>query len=149
MSTYERRFTDLDRAINTVPSLPDEWPPARRDGDPDSETVQCTCLILHEWIANLHQYADFADRTPLVEIRLSCKDRQIVCSVTDNSEGFDLEAHLPGSDDEPDPLPERGMGLRIIRTCTESMSYTSTKEGLQRFEFSVSFDHDPWLNTLF
>lgn len=149
MSAYEKAFTDLDRAIDGIRSIPDEWSPQPDDDEPDEETIRCTCLALHEWIANLHQYADFKDRTPSINIRLFCKDRSIVCSVVDNSEGFDLEAHLPSEDDNPEPLPERGMGLRIIDACAESLSYTATDAGRQRFEFLVSFDHDPWLNTLF
>lgn len=149
MSVYQKEYTDLDRALNEVRSIAEEWSPAQQGAGPDDETVRCTSLVLHEWIANLHQYADFQDRSPFVEIRLSCEDRQVVCSVKDNSEGFDLETNLPSKDDAPDPLPERGMGLRIISTCTESVSYTPTNDGLQCFEFFISFDHDPWLNTLF
>jgi serine/threonine-protein kinase RsbW len=48
-----------------------------------------------------------------------------------------------------DDLPERGMGLRIINACTDSVSYTPTDSGRYRFEFSIPADHDPWLSMLF
>lgn len=150
MSAFTKTYTDLDRALDEVRSVPKEWSAALGGDGPDDEMVHCTCLVLHEWIANLHQHAQFRDPSPTVEIRLSCQDRHISCSVIDNSEGFDLEEHLPSENDDPEEaLPEGGMGLRMIRTCAESLSYTSTEDGLQRFEFFIPSDHDPWLNTLF
>jgi serine/threonine-protein kinase RsbW len=149
MSTFTKTYTDLDRAIDEVRTLSEEWPAAQAPDGPDDETVQCVCLVLHEWIANLHQHAQFPTSLPTVELHLSFQDRQVSCSVLDNSKGFDIEAHLPSEDDEPEALPERGMGLRMIKTCTDSLSYTSTDDGLQCFEFNIPPDHDPWLNTLF
>lgn len=149
MSTLTLKYTDLDRAIEDVRSAPKEWSATQGSDGPDDETIHCACLVLHEWIANLHQHAQFQDTTPAVEIVFSFEDRKLSCSVTDNSEGFDIDAHLPDEAEEPDVLPERGMGLRIISTCTESLSYTPTEDGLHRFEFFIPSDHDPWLNTLF
>jgi serine/threonine-protein kinase RsbW len=149
MSTFTKRYTDLDRAINEVRSLPEEWPVADDPSGPDAETVQCVCLVLHEWIANLYQHAQFQASSPTVEIHLSCEDRQVFCSVLDNSEGFEIESHLPDEDDDPEALPERGMGLRMIKTCTDNLSYAPTDDGLQCFKFNIPSDHDPWLNTLF
>lgn len=149
MSGLEKVYTDLDRALNDLRGLEKKWSEGRDNHVPDSQTAHSASLVLHEWIANLHQFADFADRTPEVKISLTWEDRDLYCSVTDNSEGFDLDSHLPDETEDLDPLPERGMGLRIIRSCTESLSYGPTGEGLQRFEFSIPEDHDPWLNTLF
>jgi anti-sigma regulatory factor (Ser/Thr protein kinase) len=149
MKPFTKTYTDLDRAIDEVRSLPEEWPAAHREGGPDNETLQCVCLVLHEWIANLHQHAQFPSAPPTVEIRLSCEDRHVFCSVVDNSEGFDVEEYLPDDDEDLETLPERGMGLRMIKTCTGSLSYTPTEDGLHSFEFNIPSDHDPWLNTLF
>lgn len=149
MKTFTKTYTDLDRALDEVRSLPEEWPAAQRNDGPDDETIHCVCLVLHEWIANLHQHAQFQDSPPSVEIQLSWEDRHVSCSVVDNSEGFEIETHLPSEDDDPEALPERGMGLRIIKTCTESLSYTPTDDGLHSFDFIIPPDHDPWLNTLF
>lgn len=149
MSLFEKTYSDLDRALDELRSLEDTWSESRENRAPDAETIHSASLVLHEWIANLHQYADFKSRTPTVQIRVSVEDRDVVCSVVDNSEGFNLEGHLPVEPEETRPLPERGMGLRIIQSCTESLSYNTTEEGLQRFEFIIPADHDPWLNTLF
>lgn len=149
MSVFEKTYADLDRALDEMRSLEDEWLGEQEESVLDAETVHSVALVLHEWVANLHQYADFRDRTPKVKIRLSHEDRDISCSVVDNSVGFDLESHLPDENDDLERLPERGMGLRIIQSCTESLSYTSTGEGRQRLEFIIPADHDPWMNTLF
>lgn len=149
MSVLEKKYTDLDRALNEVRGLEEELGEGAGNHAPDAHTAHSASLVLHEWIANLHQFADFRGRTPKIKIRLTCEDRDLYCSVVDNSAGFDLDSHLPEETDDLDPLPERGMGLRMIRSCTESLSYASTNEGLQRFEFSIPEDHDPWLNTLF
>ena len=149
MKAFSKTYTDLDRALDEVRSLPNEWSAAQHPEGPDDETVHCVCLVLHEWIANLHQHAQFRRTPATVEVHLSFQARGIVCTVLDNSEGFDLEPHLPDEDDDMEALPERGMGLRMIETCTESLSYTPTDDGLHCFEFIIPPDHDPWLNTLF
>lgn len=149
METFTKTYTDLDRAIDEVRSLSDEWPAAWQDGTMDNETLHCTCLVLHEWIANLHQHAQFQKSIPMVEIRLTCEADRVACSVLDNSDGFDLESYLPAEDEDLEAFPERGMGLRIIKTCTDELSYTLTDDGLHRFDFIIPSDHDPWLNTLF
>lgn len=149
MKDITKKYTDLDRAIDEVQSLSEAWPTAQLNGSLDDETIHCTSLVLHEWIANLHQHAEFRDVSPMIEIRLSPQKHRVHCSVTDNSEGFDLDAHFPTEDDEFETLPERGMGLRIIKTCTDDLSYKKTDDGLYCFEFIIPADHDPWLNTLF
>lgn len=149
MKALTKKYTDLDRAIDEVQSLSETWPTARLNGDLDDETIHCTSIVLHEWIANLHQHAEFRDVSPVIAIQLSSQEHRVYCSVTDNSEGFDFDAHSPTEDDDLEALPERGMGLRIIKTCTDDLSYTQTDDGLYRFEFIIPADHDPWLNTLF
>ena len=149
MKALTRKYTDLDRAVDEVQSLSDTWPVARLNGSLDAEMIHCTSLVLHEWIANLHQHADFCGDAPTVEVRLAVQERRVHGSVVDNSEGFDLDAHSPSEDEDLDVLPERGMGLRIIKTCTDDLSYTQTGEGLYCFDFIIPADHDPWLNTLF
>ena len=149
MTAFTKTYTDLDRAIDEVRSLSDEWSAAERNGRLDEETIHCACLVLHEWIANLYQHAQFSDGPATVEVRLSCQDRHVSCSVIDNSDGFEIEAHLPSEDDDLEALPERGMGLRMIKSCTDDFSYTPMEDGLHCFEFIIPSDHDPWLNTLF
>jgi serine/threonine-protein kinase RsbW len=150
MSVLTREYTDLDRALDEVRSVLEEWSASQDTAlTPNAETVRYTQLVLHEWIANLLQHADFQGRAPNVTIRLKSENRHIICAVVDNSEGFDLAKRLPERADTMDDLPERGMGLRIINACTDSLSYTSTEAGRYRFEFSIPADHDPWLSMLF
>jgi anti-sigma regulatory factor (Ser/Thr protein kinase) len=150
MSVLAREYTNLDRALDEVRSVLEEWV-AEQDptATPSEETVRYTQLVLHEWIANLLQHGHFDDRSPTVQIRLSTENRHVTCTVIDNSEGFDLTERLPAEEDPADELPERGMGLRIIDACTDHLSYSSTESGRHRFEFSIPADHDPWLSMLF
>lgn len=150
MSAFMKEYHDLDHALDDLRGAVQEWS-SNLDGrqEVEGETVHCACLVLHEWIANLHRHASFQVQSPTIKVRLSLQDRLLSCSVTDNSEGFDLETHLPSAEDPPEALPEGGMGLRIIRSCTDSLSYTTGEDGLQHFQFSIPFDHDPWMNTLF
>jgi serine/threonine-protein kinase RsbW len=149
MKTFTETYTDLDRAIDEVRTLADKWTASRQSGVPDDKMIHYACLVLHEWIANLHQHAHFRDDPPTVKVRLSYEDCHIFCSVSDNSEGFEMDTHLPTEDDDLESLPERGMGLRIIKSCTDDFSYAPAEDGLYRFEFIIPSDHDPWLNTLF
>lgn len=106
-------------------------------------------VVLHEWIANMIQHAEFGDRSPCIEITVRADLRYVSCSVIDNSHGFDLADALTRQRNEARALPERGMGLRIISACTEQCAYRSLPDGRYRFEFSIPVDHDPWLSTLF
>lgn len=150
MSEFRKEYTDLDRALDEIPSALEEWLDTQKNPRPTEDTVYHARLVLHEWIANLHQHADFEEEPPTVEIHLVSVDRHIDCSVTDNSEGFDLETHLPTKPKElVEVLPDRGMGLRIINACTKSVSYSPTDDGHHRFEFFIPSDHEPWLSMLF
>lgn len=153
MCAFTREYTDLNRALDEVRSGLSTWVDAQNEG-PSPEAVRYAQLVLHEWIANLLQHGDFSSREPKIKIHVTSEDRHVSCSILDNSKGFDLDAHLPTqhfsmSEGEPDTLPERGMGLRIINACTDSLSYSSTEAGLQRFEFFIPADHEPWLSMLF
>lgn len=150
MSVLAKEYTDLDRALDEVRSILEEWSATLDDPTiPSSETFRYTQLVLHEWIANLLQHADFNGRTSTIQIRLSTENRHIYCVVIDNSEGFDLGERLPSQEETMENLPERGMGLRIINACTGSLSYNSTASDRHHFEFSIPADHDPWLSMLF
>ena len=150
MSVLAKEYTDLDHALDEVREILDEWRTEQaEDAIPNDETVRYTQLVLHEWLANLLQHADFHGRPPLVKIHLSTENRHVTCTVLDNSEGFDLAERLPSKKETMDDLPERGMGLRIINACTDRLSYTSTESGRYRFEFFIPADHDPWLSMLF
>lgn len=153
MCAFSKEYTDLNQALDELRSVLSRWVEDHSEG-PSPEAARYAQLVLHEWIANLLQHGDFSDREPTVKIHLTAEERHVSCSVIDNSKGFDLDAHLPTqhlsmSEGEPDALPERGMGLRIINACTDSLSYSSTEAGRQRFDFFIPADHEPWLSMLF
>lgn len=149
MNDFAMQYTNLDRALDEARPAVQEWSDNQRADGLDDELIHCTCLVLHEWISNLYRHAQFQDCSPRIRIRCSYQDRCISGLVVDNSEGFDLEAHLPEEEENTEPFSEGGNGLRIIRSCTTSLSYTPADEGLHRFEFTIPSDYDPWLNTLF
>ena len=149
MCLLSKDYTDLDHALDELRTVLQDWS-AQQDPAPlEDETLRYTQLVLHEWIANLLQHADFNDRTPSVQIRLETENRHVSCTVIDNSEGFDFDEQLPSQEEAMADLPERGMGLRIINACTDKVSYTATDSGRHRFAFSIPADHDPWLSMLF
>ena len=177
MNAITQQYNNLDRAINEVRLLleerleqqegaaawddgdestdgkpagssPNDAPP---DGEPTEEgqALRYAQLVLHEWLANLMQHADFSGRPPNVEVHIRADETHIFCAVSDNSDGFDLAAHLDAQRSAAQALPERGMGLRIINACTDDFVYRTTDDGHQRFEFSIPSDHDPWLSMLY
>lgn len=150
-SASSRQAHEDSIPYNRVP--PSSTPPAPDDASsaqPGRPSVlRYVQVVLHEWIANMIQHADFGDTAPRIEITVRA-DRQFVsCSVIDNSRGFNLSDALTTQRNEARALPERGMGLRIISACTEQCAYRSLPDGRYRFEFSIPVDHDPWLSTLF
>lgn len=149
MSTFTGEYTDLERALEDVRTTLADWADAGASGDPSAETIRHARVVLQEWLANLLEHGHFADRTPTVEVQLRSTNQDLHCVVVDNSEGFDLETVLPPSDEPIDGLPERGMGLRIMDACTDSLSYTAREDGRHRLAFSIPADHDPWLSTPF
>jgi serine/threonine-protein kinase RsbW len=150
MSVLAKEYTNLDRALDEVRTMIEEWSASMDDAtEPSGETIRYTQLVLHEWIANLLQHADFDGAPPSIQIRLANEDQKIRCAVVDNSSGFDLTDRLPAEREAMDDLPERGMGLRIIDACTDDLSYVPTDGGRHRLEFSIPADHDPWLSMLF
>jgi serine/threonine-protein kinase RsbW len=196
MNAITQQYNNLDRAIDEVRLLLEEWleqqeeaasqggkgapaegkSPGGRSGraprdsesagdaaqaeDPSraadasesgegGQALRYAQLVLHEWLANLMQHADFRGRTPYVEVHICADETHIFCAVVDNSDGFDLAAHLDAQRSAAQALPERGMGLRIISACTDDFTYHTADDGKQRFEFSIPADHDPWLSMLF
>lgn len=149
MEETTRHFDDLDRAIEGTQSLFEEWVNAPSAGDLDEETLHHAKLVLHEWLANLAQHAEFAGRAPDVRVNVRLRQEELQCAVTDNSSGFELEAALNEQNTDCEPFPERMMGLRIIDACTEELSYVHVTETQHRLEFSISSTHSPWLNNLF
>lgn len=150
MGSVTKEYQDLNRALDDVRDLCREWAAMHEASSFERNIFRYVRLVLHEWLANLHQHGQFDGRMPVVRIRLTTEDRHVYCEVRDNSTGFDLASNLPtDSPTSPEALPERGMGLRIIDACTQQLSYDQTEDGHCRFTFSIPADHDPWLRMRF
>ena len=152
MAALTQHYKNLERAIDEVRLLLERWSDQCMSTDdtmPDPQALRYAQLILHEWLANLLQHADFDGQTPDVSIHIRADDQHLYGSVGDNSTGFDLDAHLTNQQSSAKALPERGMGLRIISACAADFSYEPSGDERYRFEFSIPADHDPWLSMLF
>ncbi len=150
MNYISHRFSDPDTLIDRVHALFEQWE-SEGTFEPlfDATALHRLKLAVHEWLANLIQHADFDQRTPDVQLHLRADGKYIRCIIEDNSEGFDLDGHLSARREVLDAFPERGMGLLMIKSCTEDLAYRQSGPARHRLEFSVSADHDPWLNIPF
>ncbi|MEX0822313.1 MAG: ATP-binding protein [Rhodothermales bacterium] len=150
MNCLTHRFSDpdtlIDRAHSVFSSLEedDDLP-----GWLNEKTMHRLKLAVHEWLANLVQHANFGDRRPDVSVTVRPGRDGVECVIEDNSEGFDLNGHLDTKTDVLDAYPERGMGLLMIKACTEGLSYTDLGDQRHRLTFVVSSEQDPWLNIPF
>lgn len=104
---------------------------------------------VHEWMANLVQHADFENRTPEIQLQLHPSPHSVHCTIDDNSVGFDLHRELERRAKLLEPLPERGMGLLILESCAQELTYRQLHPTRHRLEFIVSTQQDPWLNIPF
>lgn len=150
MNTITHRFSDPDTLIDRVHSVFEDW--GEHETLPSGlgeDLVHRLKLAIHEWLANLVQHADFEDRRPDISITIRTVLRGVECVIEDNSEGFDLNGHLSAKPGVIDAFPERGMGLLMIKACTEELSYEELDSSRHRLQFTVSSDRDPWLNIPF
>lgn len=151
MDSVTHHFQDLDTLIEQVHSLFDTW-----EGDDvllasfSLSTLYQVKIAVHEWLANLVQHANFEQDTTDVSLLIKPVDDRIFCVIEDNSDGFILDEHLEIEPEYLDSLPERGMGLLILKICTEDLLYHGGEmEAINRLEFYVSADQDQWPNTPF
>jgi anti-sigma regulatory factor (Ser/Thr protein kinase) len=151
MITFRKRYTSLTEAINDLRGV------LQRSSTPDvladvtlpDDVLEYTRLVAHEWLVNLVQHATFKQTPPMIDVQLHFTRRHVSCEIKDNSDGFDMERQLEAQEEAPPPLPEGGMGLRIIRACTREMSYTTDADGLQHFSCIIPSDSQPWVNIPF
>ena len=102
------------------------------------EGLEHAKLAIHEWVANLVQHADFADRDPEVSLILVAEGERLRCTVVDNSDGFDIDKYLHVDGEVLKTFPERGMGLFLLKACADELSYRRTERHRQRLEFYIA-----------
>ncbi|MFQ5571908.1 MAG: ATP-binding protein [Rhodothermales bacterium] len=151
MSSQTHQFHNLNTVIDQVHALFDTWEAEEYLFPPmNVATLYQLKLAVHEWLANLVQHANFESELTVVSLTVEASGDRIYCVIEDNSDGFVLDTHLNIEPEYIDSLPERGMGLLILKICTENLVYQrSEKEGFNRIQFFVSADQDPWLSTQF
>ncbi len=136
----EHTFHDIDRVVDEVHDLFDVWVQSSTPGNTlDEYGLLVTKLAVHEWIANLVQFATFGDQPPMIRLVVSQRSSGLHCMVEDNSEGFDFQACIKEQVrilNRPEPS-ERGRGLLMMLACTEDLAYKTNDDGLQHLEFVV------------
>ena len=147
----DQTYTDPRRALPAMrAALRDAWPEASQDVQsmPPRRVGHYLQLIVHEWVANLVRHATFSD-SPRICLRVLLHNEAAHCEIIDNSTGFDLAYVLSTIKANASPLPEAGMGLRIIDACTGDVSYRKESPLRHHFTASIPYDHEPWMNVLF
>ena len=151
MDSQTHHFLNLDTIIDQTHALFDAW--EAEESLPAMTrlaTLYQLKLAVHEWMANLVQHANFEDDPTRVSLTVKPVGDRLFCAIEDNSDGFVLDSHLNIEPEYIDSLPERGMGLLILKICTEDLTYQRNEEGgCNRLAFYVSAEQDPWLGTQF
>lgn len=153
MDSQKHHFNDLDTVIDEVHALFDVWETSPHlPSSVNVATLYQLKLAVHEWLANLVQHANFEDESVNVSLSVQPAGDRLFCTIEDNSDGFVLDSHLNIEPEYLDSLPERGMGLLILKICTEDLTYQRSEqegEDHNRLQFYVSAEQDPWLGTQF
>ncbi|HET6569478.1 MAG TPA: ATP-binding protein [Rhodothermales bacterium] len=103
-------------------------------------------LVMHEWLANLVQYAEFRENAPSVCLRIQVEQGRTRFLIEDNSTGFDFQTRMKIQREALDVLPNRGLGLLMIAACTEELSYQRLGPAHHRLTFVIPANHDPALD---
>jgi serine/threonine-protein kinase RsbW len=106
----------------------------------DAHTVYQLKLAVHEWLANLVQHANFSRCPTDISLTIEPEGEKLRCTIRDNSDGFDMDAHLDIEPSFLDAFPERGMGILLLKICTEELSYQRLPHGTNSLEFTIAAD---------
>ncbi len=143
-------FRNLDTIMDDVHGLFDGWEThLEAYASLSLEVLHLAKLAVHEWVANIKQHADFQGRSPEVGLFVSPTNDRLRCIIEDNSEGFDLEGYLKDHPKITVVLPDRGMGLLMLRSCTEELRYEKLNGGKQKLEFYIPANNDPHVDIPF
>lgn len=147
---YQERFDDLEAALDEV-----HVRLRKRIEDPSTNgSAEALCrlqLAAHEWIANLVRHAHFGQRSPEVHVHIWKEEKQIRCTISDNSKGFDLRAQLVTQRKATQgdvtqaarALPDGGMGLLLLEASTDHAEYLALNEQANRLELVIDMGGYP------
>ena len=143
-------FRNLDTVIDDVHVLFDNWESQHDASSTFSlDTLNVAKLAVHEWVANILQHADFKDRCPELGLKIVSSADRLHCTIEDNSEGFDVDGYYETHQSISVVLPDRGMGLLLLRSCTEELRYERLNNGKQQLKFYVTASEDSYLEIPF
>lgn len=143
-------FVGLHDVVDRVHALFERWECDGSFQPPlDVAALHQLKLAIHEWLSNLIQHADFGDRQPELSITFAQNADSVWCAIDDNSYGFDLNAQLNARSEILERFPERGMGLLMIKACTKKLRYRQLCDSINRLDFVVCAEQDPWLSIPF
>ena len=111
-------------------SLIQEIPTIRKDLNelqslwsiPDSEMRQIR-LIIEEIFSNVIRYAFSDSQEHMVEVQLKKSNDEINIQITDDGIPFNPLEHQPGISTDPASSTDGGMGLTLIKTFSNSITY--------------------------
>jgi anti-sigma regulatory factor (Ser/Thr protein kinase) len=89
---------------------------------PASELNQIT-VIVEELFSNIVRFAYEDDAEHVIEIRLHKSESEITLEVSDDGIPFDPLEYTPGSTSDPAASETGGMGLTLIKTFSDRISY--------------------------
>jgi serine/threonine-protein kinase RsbW len=103
-------------------------------------------IALQEWISNLLQHADFNGSDIKVDLDTCVEREMVVCTIEDNSLGFDIEGE-PSFSSGIEHQGERGRGLWMIREiASEGLLYEPIGESHFRLVMSIGNNPELWDN---
>jgi len=150
MEVIRQDFHGLNGIIEELHRLFDEWEHQHAlFSRLDADTAQFFRLVVHEWVANLVQHADFQDQDAQITLEVTPAGQRLRCVIEDNSEGFAFPEQIECQRRALSPFPERGMGLLLLNAATELLEYSTTHEGRCRLDFTVSSTADSCLDIPF
>lgn len=130
----------LTHAFHDLASMPDDlhaWVGSLAEDDVLDPTLALVLgVALQEWVANLVQHARW-NHAPYVEITLDTSVDPLCCIVDDSSVGFALDQVLQERRQALSALPERGMGLLMLGSIADDLTYTPLGASKHRLRFCL------------
>lgn len=146
MPKFATTFTDADSVIEDLHASVDEFfdPSHPLQVAQEEDTVHQLKLALHEWVANLAQHAQFPQGFSVtLDVESDLDAACLNVKVFDTSTGFDLKAQLITRYKALQPLPLRGMGLLMVESLTEELTYVELPDGRYCLSFLMRFGASP------
>lgn len=114
--TYRSSIQEIPKIREDLALLQSNWK------IPDSEMRQVT-LIIEEIFSNIIRFAYTDKQEHLVSVRLELEREDILIQITDDGIPFNPLEYHHGISSDPASSLDGGMGLMLIKTFSNSLSY--------------------------